>query len=482
MHPILTREDPGARSVPGQRLSGYAWSEQGPIAPILALHRHEDGYIAFAVARDGGEDFRPLISIRRDELARYFPEFREQLLKDSYVSINAGWRLRRHGIDGAACGYPLHRTDRLRYLCAAYADLDYYRLGIDFGQALGQIVTMQETGNLPRASIIVKSGRGMWLLYLLHDHRDPSRAPGAFPEKLEQYFALQRAIIERLAPLGADASARDAARHIRVPGSLHTGAEDSVQWWIQGEGPAAYSYSLTQLCQLFGVQPAKRHVRERAAIEEPEKEKHRRGWVALNRRRLRELSLLRCIRGGFSQGCRNNAAMIYAWLLRTNGVPRHEAAVEVNLMGSECNPRLTPSACRDAVKTGFGRRMARMRDQTISDRLDVTPSEAAMLERLPPATRFKQTDPAPPAPTPSEIHSRTIMDRRERIARVISDLGYVPPVRDMARRLAEAGLKGNHDTVDRDYKALGIASGRTRAARDEMQSKQPLLPGFSGLV
>src|ERR1035438_3826471 len=96
--------------------------------------------------------------------------------------------------------------------------------------------------------------------------------------------------------------------------------------------------------------------------------------------------------------------MIYAWLLRTNGVPRHEAAVEVNLMGSECNPRLTPSACRGAVKTGFGRRMARMRDQTISDRLDVTPSEAAMLERLPPATRFKQTDPAPPAPTPSEIH------------------------------------------------------------------------------
>ena len=479
MHPILTREDPGARSVPGQRLSGYAWSEQGPIAPILALHRHEDGYIAFAVARDGGEDFRPLISIRRDELARYFPEFREQLLKDSYVSINAGWRLRRHGIDGAACGYPLHRTDRLRYLCAAYADLDYYRLGIDFGQALGQIVTMQETGNLPRASIIVKSGRGMWLLYLLHDHRDPSRAPGAFPEKLEQYFALQRAIIERLAPLGADASARDAARHIRVPGSLHTGAEDSVQWWIQGEGPAAYSYSLTQLCQLFGVQPAKRHVRERAAVEEPEKEKHRRGWVALNRRRLRELSLLRCIRGGFSQGCRNNAVMIYAWLLRTNGVPRREAAVEVNLMGAECHPRLTPSECRDAVKTGFGPRMARMLDQTISDRLVVTPSEAAMLEGLPPATRFKAKGPAPPAPTPSEVQARTIMERRARITGIIAELGRVPTLREMGQRLIEAGFRGNHQTVFKDYQALGIKSYRTCEVRAILQSRQLSLPGVS---
>jgi hypothetical protein len=452
-----------------------ALSKQLPIAPILALHRHDDGYIAFAVARDGGDDFRPLISIRRDELARYFPEFREQLLKDSYVSINAGWRLRRQGSDRAAYGYPLHRADRLRYLCAAYADLDYYRLGVDFGQALGQIVTMQETGYLPRASIIVKSGRGMWLLYLLHDQRDPSRAPGAFPEKLAQYFRLQKAIVERLAIVGADPSARDAARHIRVPGSLHTGAEDTVKWWIQGEGAAAYSYSLTQLCQLFGVQPAKRHVRERAAIEEPEKEKHRRGWVALSKRRLREFSLLRSMRGGFPKGCRNNAAMLYAWLLRTNGVSRHEAAVEVNLMGAECRPPLTLSECRGAVKTGFGPRMVRMLDQTISDRLNVTPGEAAMLEGLGPATTFKPKDPAPPAPMPSEIQARTIMERRGRITEVVAELGLVPSVREMGKRLIKAGFRGNHQTVFKDYRALGIKSDRTHAARAELKSRQLLL-------
>ena len=118
MHLTRTREDSGAGGVPEERSTDNTSSEQPAIAPILALHRHHDGYIAFAVARDAGEDFRPLISIRRDELARYFPEFREQLLKD-YVSINAGWRLRRHGSDGAAYGYPLHRTDRLRYLCAS---------------------------------------------------------------------------------------------------------------------------------------------------------------------------------------------------------------------------------------------------------------------------------------------------------------------------------------------------------------------------
>jgi hypothetical protein len=113
MYPNLTREDPGAEGVPEERLSDHASSEQAQIAPILALHRHHDGYVAFAVARDGGEDFRPLISIRRDELVRYFPEFREQLLKDAYVSISADWRLQRYGKNGPAYGHPINRIAEL---------------------------------------------------------------------------------------------------------------------------------------------------------------------------------------------------------------------------------------------------------------------------------------------------------------------------------------------------------------------------------
>jgi hypothetical protein len=168
--------------------------------------------------------------------------------------------------------------------------------------------------------------------------------------------------------------------------------------------------------------------------------------------------------------------MIYAWLLRTNGVSRNEAAVEVNLMGTECHPRLTPSECRGAVKTGFGPRMVRMLDQTISDRLNVTPSEAAMLEKLLPATRFKPKDPAPPAPMPSEVQARTIMARRAKITGVIAELGRVPSVREMGKRLTEAGFRGNHQTVFKDYLALGIKSDRTREAMAALKSRQFLLP------
>jgi hypothetical protein len=447
----------------------------GPeLGPIMALHRHQDGYISFAVARDEGNDkyFKPLVAIRRDELAQYFPEFRDQLLKDSYVSINAGWRLLRNGPDGPAYGHPMHRTDRLRYLCAAYADLDYYRLRMTFGHALGKVVDMQDAGELPKASIIVKSGRGMWLIYLLHDLKDPSRVPGAFPEKKEMYYRLQRAIGERLAALASDPCARDAARYVRVPGSLHTGSEQYAKWWIQGEGPQAYKYSLPQLCGLFGVAAPVRHKKEKDAAIDPETRALKlRGHAALNARRLRDFNLVRSMRGGFSKGCRNNAAMVYAWLLHRAGVSRHEALSQVNLMGAECHPPLTPSECRDAIKTGFGRTMRRMLDQSIVDRLGMTAGELS-------ETEFRVKAVGPPVPMPSEIREKGIMARREKITVIIGEMGgEVPPVREMGRRLIEAGFLGNHQTVQKDYIALGIQSSRTRAAREAERAKQLVFPG-----
>src|ERR1022692_2169377 len=137
-------------------------------APILRLHRHSDGYIAFAAERDG-EDFRPVISIRASELETWFPAFREQLLRDSYVGINADWRLRSYGSDGPAYGYPLHRSDQLRYINACYVDIDLHKLGLDVGAVIGRVINLQDSGQLPHASMIVRSGLGIWLLWMVHD-------------------------------------------------------------------------------------------------------------------------------------------------------------------------------------------------------------------------------------------------------------------------------------------------------------------------
>jgi hypothetical protein len=440
------------------------------LAQIMTLHRHQDGYISFGVSDP--DHFRPVVSIRADELERYFPEFREQLLKDSHVSVNAGYQLRRQGRDGAAHGYPMHRSDRLRYLCAAYADIDFYNLGATFGQALGRIVDMQEAGALPEASMIVKSGRGMWVLYLLHDPKDPTRAPGAFPEKLDLYHRLQRAIVARLAAIGADPCGTDATRHLRVPGSFHSASETHVRWWIQGCGPTAHSYTLAELCAAFGVEARVYHPKERAAVSPEISAVKKRGWVALNARRLRDFNLLRSMRGGFSKGCRSMAALVYAHLLRTNGIPLVDAQGMVNDLGAECHPRMTPSACRDAVKAGYGRKSVKIYDQTISDWLQIDPGEATGLEGLPMATRHKDANPGPPEPTRWENRALAIAARRQKITETIATLGRVPTVRNMVGLLADAGLSGGRQTVQDDYETLGIQSSRSRCARVAEKSRQ----------
>src|ERR1700683_3784398 len=106
--------------------------------PLLELHRHEDSYISFAVSQDN--DFHPLVAILSDELANRFPELQDRMLKDSYASLNASWRLRKYGPEGKAYGYPKHSTSELRYLCACYTDLDFDRFtSLSYEQVIARI-------------------------------------------------------------------------------------------------------------------------------------------------------------------------------------------------------------------------------------------------------------------------------------------------------------------------------------------------------
>jgi len=149
--------------------------DQIAAAPILHLHRHRDGYIAFATKRDG-DDFRPLVSIRASELETWFPAFRTELEKDSYVSINADWRLRKYGPNGDAYGYPLHNSKALRFINACYVDIDLHKLCLDLGTVIGRVINLQESGQLPHASMIVRSGHGV---YRCGNRQQPSSVPGA---------------------------------------------------------------------------------------------------------------------------------------------------------------------------------------------------------------------------------------------------------------------------------------------------------------
>lgn len=451
------------------------------LAPILRLHRHTDGYVTFSVR--SGDDFRHHVAIRAGELETYFPEFIQDFEKDAYVSINAGWRLSKCGPKGRAYGHPKHDSRNLRYLCACYVDIDYYRLGVtstSFGTVLGWVVTYQDTGHIPPASMIVRSGRGMWLLWLLRDSKCPEHALWAWPEKLEVYAKVQRSIGERLARIGADAAARDPARHIRIPGSFHTGSEQQVKWWIQGSGGSGVTYTLPELAHFFGVEAQKRRPRV-CPPNEPEKSRNqnrRRGWEALNARRLEDFEDLRAMRsGGFDEGCRNRAAMLYAWLLRLNGWNRDDATHEIAVLARSCRPPLPMADQRDAVKTGFGRTIRKVRDQTISDWLLVTPVESEWLDGLPPASRFQPERLSAPN-LAEKVHGAEAQRRRVAIQSIVSERnGDVPTCRKMAALLGALGIHVGHVQVSHDYNALRLrtAGMLRREGKVEADTRQASL-------
>ena len=112
--------------------------------PIKVLHRH-DGYISFMV-RSSGETVERF-AIHASVLDQIFPEFTVQLMRDSFVSINAGYTLADRS--RRSWGPSIHRTDFLRYLCACYCDLDYYNHGLQRPQVVFEIERMWANGELP---------------------------------------------------------------------------------------------------------------------------------------------------------------------------------------------------------------------------------------------------------------------------------------------------------------------------------------------
>ena len=210
---------------------------------------------------------------------------------------------------------------------------------------------------------------------------------------------LQRAIGQRFATIGADLAAKDVARLARVPGSVHTVSSVPVKYWLQlDERRCGFTYTLPQLAAYFPVEAVVDRPRAvRDALTESANPNKRRGWEAMHRRRLADFQILYAIRGGFEEGCRNNGALIYAWLLKCNRTRRVEVETVVLAFGAKCRPPLSPADCRHAVQSAYARKgdgkacFARMLDQTISDWLHVTPEESELV-KFPPCKPIRRRE------------------------------------------------------------------------------------------
>lgn len=437
------------------------------LASILALHRHTDGVISFA--RESDDCWLPAFAVRAGELESMFPEIVRDLVRDSFLSINAAHRMAR-GSKGQI-GRPDHKQETLRYLCACYCDIDFYRKGLTEREALVHVQELVQNGHLPAFSAVVRSGRGVWLVWLLHDEKNRLGAHlGAYGDNSINHLQLHRKINQeigrRLAPIGADPAAVDGARYIRVPESFRNDVEEWVHWdWQKHTDQTPDSYTLRQLAEELGI----------CADAQAESSQHRRtqnsgarcsgrrkGFDVANANKLRVFQLIRNLRGGcISEGVRNNAAFIFAACLKWNDYSVSEAIRTVCEFGQACIPPLPKGECLSSVKSAYKPCVRKMSYQTIADQLDVSPHEAQSIsedlkKEFPAAARFGSLPVVPSwRATGKRVTQRLL--RRLEIRRIIQVLGVVPPLRALQKMLGSVGIVVGHVTIMADLKALKVS-------------------------
>ncbi|MCP4216412.1 MAG: hypothetical protein GY765_17310, partial [bacterium] len=123
---------------------------------------------------------------------------------------------------------------------------------------------LMDAGIIPHASIIARSGRGMYLLWLLHRHLDETKPETGYLNRIVLYKQINKELCSRLEALSADSQAIDAARVLRVPGSTHSGSQKKVQYMIQaGEDGGTFTYSLEELGDFLNIKVCKNDLQER---------------------------------------------------------------------------------------------------------------------------------------------------------------------------------------------------------------------------
>ncbi len=424
------------------------------LRPILEIHRGPDGFVTFH--RKPGEELENLGSVPIAELETIFPEIIAELERDSYFSINSFYRAGRNGNCLPVLKPAFRKADGARYLNACFVDIDFHDQSgpFDFGYQFGQVITLQEKRIIPPASLVMRSGRGLWLFWLLVSPQNPLMPSQAFPEQVLAFNAIEHELIRRT---NADSKARDVARITRVPGSINTKAGETlrVMYWTQRDANGrAYVYTLESLADFLGVElPRLRPTRQAAEPRPKASERALRGWSALWKQRFDDFETLRRMRSGFSDGCRNHAAYIYGVILRGNGL--NDAAIRqaVTILGRECHPPLSEEAIKGAIhQSGQSRRQ--IKDSTIAGDLKVTSEEARILPRWAESKILHRIDPVDMNLRPAQRKQF----RYDAIAEIVRSLdGRLPSGRKMAELLQQRGIQTSHVQVLTDYQRLQLS-------------------------
>ena len=123
-----------------------------------------------------------------------------------YMSMNTFWKTYR-------------RIEYLKELTTIYVDIDYYNTNLSKETVLHNLAQLVEEKKLPQPCITIDSGRGLYVIWKIK--QVPSQA-------LPLWQTVENHFVDVLSKFGADPLAKDACRVLRVPGTVNSKNNSSV--------------------------------------------------------------------------------------------------------------------------------------------------------------------------------------------------------------------------------------------------------------
>ena len=349
------------------------------LEPITRIHRGQDGFVTFHLIRD--DHVVNDCAVKVSELSGIFPQFVGELEKDFYFSLNSFYRPGQP--DTGILRHPraLRRAKTARYLNLMYVDIDHYKLGIESGTMAGYLFNMQDRGLIPPMSLIIRSGRGMWALWMLVDQHDGTmRPPTAHSHRQLLWRAVERELIRRFADYKVDRQVCDVSRIARVPGTVHGKSNLRVEFvWLTSSGRWR-THTMEEMAAFLDV-PLPNKKPPCTSVEGPASRHAAMRAVEAASMRLYDFLLLLDMRGnGLDDGCRNFGCVTYAWLLRSCRYDSQTIERETAALGLNCRPALSDGEIKAAI--AGGKQIEKMRDVTIAECLEISDEEARAIPRF----------------------------------------------------------------------------------------------------
>jgi hypothetical protein len=336
-------------------------------------------------------------------------------------------------------------------------DLDIQKHGLKFEDVRRKLFDMVDAREIPKPSMIVDSGRGMWVHWLLHDEQNHAIPPRGDPnpDNFGYNFHLWRRIQEELTrifkPLGVDASARDGSRWTRFPGSINIKANRRVGYQVLYADPAhRISYSLKELAKAVNapltVKPPRRSKKKQ--VDSAVRKQKRKARIAMYQHRLDQFRKVEKYRGGFTEGTREQGALLLATWLKVVGTPPSQIKKEVIAFGQGCDPVLDANSCLRRIHAARPGRP--IRNVTIAEWLDITSAEKNALQLTWPSVDGKTVE---QTSTRSNAVQNQIANRLRLCKKLLKRYGGMTAVK-LVGRYASRGVHVSPATAARDLAAL----------------------------